>query len=57
MSNEFVPDFDQKQYGKIIEAVKRRQNNYICGDASYIELGKIADELKRRQMSAVPFKC
>jgi|TARA_B100000035_G_C20766606_1_gene450715 hypothetical protein len=57
MSNEFVPDFTQREYGKIIEAVERRQRNYICGDASYKELGNIADELKRRQASAIQFKC
>tara|TARA_R100000030_G_C3163382_1_gene101392 strand:+ start:264 stop:437 length:174 start_codon:yes stop_codon:yes gene_type:complete len=57
MSNNFVPDFTQQEYRKIIDAVERRQRNYICGDASYKELGAIADELKRRSKSAVPFKC
>ncbi len=55
MAKDFFPDFTKQDYSKIIEAVERRQHNFVCGDASYNELGKIANELKRRQMAARSF--
>ena len=57
MTTKFFPDFTQKEYDQIIESVERRQHNYVCGDKVYNELGNIADELKRRQASAIQFKC
>ena len=57
MPKEFFPDFTRRDYDKIIEAVERRQRNYICGDASYKELGRIAEELKRRQVAAIAYQC
>ena len=53
MSN-FMPDFSQKDYAVIIDALEYKQGHYIPGDRMYNEYGDIINELKRRSQSAGP---
>ena len=55
MSN-FMPDFSQKDYAVIIDALEYKQGHYIPGDRMYNEYGDIINELKRRSQSAVAWR-
>jgi len=48
-----MPDFSQKDYAVIIDALEYKQGHYIPGDRMYNEYGDIINELKRRSQSAV----
>ena len=56
MSIEFMPDFSKQDYKLIIDALQKRQTNYIAGDRMYKEYGKLIVEMNRRHESAVPWR-
>ena len=53
---KFMPDFSQKDYAVIIDALEYKQGHYIPGDRMHKEYGEIIEELKRRSQSAVAWR-
>ena len=53
---KFMPDFSQKDYAVIINALEYKQGHYIPGDKMYNEYKEIIAELKRRSQSAVAWR-
>ena len=51
-----MPDFSKQDYKLIIDALQKRQTNYIAGDRMYKEYGKLIVEMNRRHESAIPWR-
>ena len=52
MKNYF-PDYTREDYKLIVEALEKRQHNYIAGDKMYNEYASLAGEIRRRSERAV----
>ena len=52
----FMPDFSQKDYDLIINALEYKRGYYIHGDRVYNEYGQIIEEMKRRSQSAIAWR-
>jgi very-short-patch-repair endonuclease len=50
---KYFPDFSCEDYKLIIEALEKRQHNYIAGDKMHNEYASLAGEMRRRSESAV----
>ena len=51
--NDYFPDFSHEDYKLIINALEKRQRNYIAGDKMYNKYASLAGEMRRRSESAV----
>ncbi len=49
---KYMPDFTKQDYVLIIDALEKRQHNYIAGDRMYNEYASLADEMRRRMQIA-----
>ena len=49
----YMPDFTKQDYDLIIEALERRQYSYITGDKMFKEYQSLANEMRRRSLSAM----
>jgi len=47
MKNYF-PDFTREDYKLIVEALEKRQRNYIAGDKMYNKYASLAGEMRRQ---------
>ena len=52
---KYMPDFTKQDYALIIEALEWRQYSYMTGDKMFKEYESLANEMRRRSLSAVPW--